>query len=109
VEFEGGPTACVEVNYLSKYPGARWAVYGEHGTLINDAAGWDRLKIFWADRGVEEHLPARQGNPAVIHSSFAQAIRGKGRPAVSPESVRRTMRLLDACLVSAREGRSVNL
>lgn len=109
IEFQDATTALIEVNYLTRYPGPRWTVLAEQGTATSEAGGWDRLKVHWGDKEIEEHLPRRQGNPATIFSSFAQAIRGKGRPVISPESVRRTMRLLDACLQSVREGKSITL
>jgi len=107
LEFQDGTTGMVEVNYMTRYPCPRWQVIGEKGTVTNEPSSWSRLKVFWCDRDIEEHLAPKAGDAGVIYSSFAQAIRGKGKPAVSPESVRRTMRLLDACLQSAREGRSV--
>jgi predicted dehydrogenase len=107
IEFDDDTSAMVEVNYLTRYPGPRWQIIAEKGTVTNDPVSWSRLKVFWGESNLEEHLSAGAGNPAVIFSSVAKAARGKGRLAVSPESCRRTMRLLDACLQSSREGRSV--
>lgn len=107
IEFEDETTGLVEVNYMSRYPLPRWQVIAEKGTLTNDPASWSRLKVFWGDRDIEEHFPPKPGDPSAIYATFAQAVRGKGRAAISPESARRTMRLLDACLLSAREGHNV--
>lgn len=110
VGFNGdGPSALVEVNYMARCPGPRWLVTGTQGTLSTDPLVRERIKFFHADRDVEEVLPKRAGDATVIFSSFAQAVRGKGKPAVSPESVRRAMRLVDAALVSAREGIAVEI
>lgn len=106
-------------------------IYGDKGSYISqgtdvqaqaifagkkptdDLAGWgfeaeDRWGILRTAAG-EERVPSAQGRYHAYYEAFVAAVRDGTPPPVTTEQAIRTLEVLDAALLSAREGRLVTL
>jgi len=80
---------------------------------VDDPAGWgyekpERWGTLRTAAG-EERIPSAQGSYQLYYEAFAAAVRDGTEPPVTPEQAIRTLEVLDAALLSAREGRTVTL
>ncbi|MGO4257760.1 Gfo/Idh/MocA family protein [Marmoricola sp. RAF53] len=113
------------INWLSPLKERVTVVTGEKGTLVADtllgdlhfhangvvATEWDQVASF---RGVTEGDSIRYAIPKpeplrVQHENFRDAINGTASDIITMREGMATVAVADACLVSAREGRSVDL
>lgn len=79
----------------------------------NDLAAWgyeqqDRWGILRTAEG-EEAIPSEQGCYHAYYQAMAEAVRTGSEPPVTTEQAIRTLEVLDAALLSAKEGRLVTL
>jgi len=79
----------------------------------DDLAGWGyEPEALWGtlrtDKG-EERVPSEQGRYHAYYEAFAAAVRDGTEPPVTSEQAIRTLEVLDAALLSAKEGRLVTL
>jgi predicted dehydrogenase len=109
VDFANGVTALVEVNYMAKYPLPRWYVVGEKGTLKQDAGTDGKVRFRSGSSDLAQDLKPVAGDPAIIYSTWRDAIAGKGKPAVEPGQVLRAVRLIDAFHRSSATKQAVRL
>lgn len=79
----------------------------------DDPAGWGyEQPELWGTlhtSGGEERIPSAQGSYHAYYEAFAAAVRDGTEPPVTPEQAIRTLEVLDAALISAKEGRMVTL
>lgn len=115
------------VNWLSPRKERQCVVTGERGSLVADTltgdltyyangtgeleSDWDALATF---RGVSEgdmvRYALQKREPlAVEHENFRDAIRGEREKIVAMKDGLQTLRVIDACLRSARERQTVSL
>jgi predicted dehydrogenase len=113
------------VNWLSPLKERLTIVTGERGALVADtlnadltfhenglvATEWDQISTF---RGVTEGNSTRFAIPKpeplrVQHEAFRDAVRGLRQDVVTMREGMRTVMVADACIVSAREGRTVSI
>ncbi len=113
------------VNWLSPLKERCTVVTGERGAFVADtlhgdltfhenglvATEWERVSSF---RGVTEGNSVRYAIPKpeplrVQHERFRDAVLGKSEEIVTMREGLATVRVADACILAAREGRTVEL
>lgn len=113
------------VNWLSPLKERATVVTGERGAFVADtlhgdlhfhengqvATQWDQVSSF---RGVSEGNSIRFAIPKpeplrVQHEAFRDAVLGKDTEIITMREGMATVRVADACLISAREGRTIEL
>jgi scyllo-inositol 2-dehydrogenase (NADP+) len=117
IDFDNGAVGLVEINTTTTRPLPRWHIDGTAGSadspfsLSFDTGEWARLDFAPADgSAVRRVTPPSPGlTESAIWGRFADAVRGKGEPAVSADSVLPTMALLDAARESSRTGQAVDI
>ena len=122
IDFSDGTAAMVEINTTTTRPLPRWHIDGTKGSASSEPSADFDTRV-WAGlvftpaptEGQEDEpqaLPIADGEgltEPMIWRQFADAVAGKGEPAVTAESVLITMRLLDAARDSARKGQAVSV
>ncbi|GAB2779781.1 Gfo/Idh/MocA family oxidoreductase [Nocardioides salsibiostraticola] len=122
---DGGVVVSHLVNWLSPLKERLTIVTGEKGAFVADtlnadltfhenglvATEWDRISTF---RGVTEGNSTRFAIPKpeplkVQHESFRDAVLGVRQQVVTMREGMRTVMVADACLISAREKRTVSI
>jgi len=124
--------AIVHAGSLVVAPSPRFVVHGRRGSWIKHgldvqeaqlasgiapgAPGWgldprhgERITVDGdgtLQRGTVDNLP---GDYRRLYARFAAAVRGEGEPEVTATQARQLMRLMDAGMASAREGRRITL
>ena len=118
IDFDSGVAGLVEINTTTSRPLPRWHVDGTAGSAFSpyspefDTGVWASLRFTPARAGESSRTfaPAPAGlSEAQIWKQFADAVRGKGEPAVKVRGVLPTMALLDAARESSRTGRAVDV
>jgi len=125
IDFDDGSTALCEINTTTTRPLPRWHVDGALGSASSphslefDTSRWADFSFSPADGSGQQTLEidgatSLIGSSAVtgqvergLWSAFASACRAEGEPAVSPQSVLLTMKLLDAARQSSSTGRAI--
>jgi predicted dehydrogenase len=132
LRFENGVGAYVETDTNTFIPLPRWQVYGADGTatitdwelngrmvvvqkrrdegLAVEAAGNGFTKTMARRRAetvTEPPLPKVESDPFALYKNFVLAAAGKAAPLVTPDSVLRTLRVIEAAFLSGRENRVV--
>lgn len=134
--FDGGLEAHVEVGTFALQKMPRWFVYGDRGTLkLDDFTGktgglskirrepgedlhFDERHVGGPSRTmapltpediVRLDIPAVEDRSLLFYRNLVGALRGTEKPAVTPESVRRTMAVIDAAFASGRRNNVVEL
>lgn len=114
IDFESGACGLVEINTTTTLPLPRWHIDGTSGSawsphsLEFDVNRWAELEFCAPGGGSHRLAQAPAGfSRTQIWDRFAEAIAGRGEPAVTAESVLPTMQLLDAARQSARTGGAV--
>ncbi|WP_110239744.1 Gfo/Idh/MocA family protein [Nocardioides gilvus] len=121
----GGTVVSHLVNWLSPLKERLTIVTGEKGTFVADtlnadltfhenglvATEWDQISTF---RGVTEGNSTRFAIPKpeplkVQHEAFRDAVRGTRQDVVTMREGMRTVMVADACILSAREERTVSI
>ncbi len=133
--FEGGPSVHVQVGTYGLRKPPRFFVVGDLGTLtiddflrgekggitvikhtidelgnviITTNAGPTRTMAPWPDECFDElPLPAADKPWTALYENLVGVLRGNEELIVTPESVRRTMQVIEAVFESARTGASV--
>ncbi len=127
-EYADGLTVNVRVdtNTFAKLP--RWIIYGRDGTAVIE--DWDlngkiilpvygsEVEIVGIEAGngftktmayrphssvTERAIPTPSPDCDAFYKNFAEAARGKEKPCVSTESVRRVLRVMELCKLSDKE------
>lgn len=117
IDFDSGAVGMVEINTTTTRPLPRWHIDGTLGSASSpfspefDLNTWAQLDFTEAAGGVHRLAKPQAAvlSETQIWEQFAAACRGEGGPAVSPESVLTTMKLLDAARESSRTGMAINL
>ena len=126
IDFDNGVAALVEINTTSMHPLERWRIDGTRGSASSphspqfDTKVWAQLTYSSApqsgpltpEMAIDQALlpVAAPGlSEAQIWDRFADAVAGRGEPAVTPRSVLCTMALLDAARESGRTGQAVDV
>ncbi len=120
VGFEDGATAVLETSSVCAIPKPRFYVAGSAGTYVKHGldpqeAAMKRGEIDAAceepatfgrfhDGKTETAIPTEPGRWRCYYENVAAALVGKAPLAVTPESVRRSIALLDAAFESGRSG-----
>lgn len=113
------------VNWLSPLKERLTVATGEKGTFVADtlhgdltfhengvvATEWDQVASF---RGVTEGNSTRFAIPKpeplmVQHQGFRDAVQGHGSDIITMREGMTTVKVADACIISAREGRTINV
>jgi predicted dehydrogenase len=121
----GGVVVSHLVNWLSPLKERLTIVTGENGAFVADtlnadltfhenglvATEWDQIATF---RGVTEGNSTRYAiskpEPLKVqHEAFRDAVRGERRDVVTMREGMRTVAVADACIQSAREGRTLSI
>jgi scyllo-inositol 2-dehydrogenase (NADP+) len=117
VDFDNGAVGMVEINTTTTLPLPRWHIDGTAGSahspysLEFDVSRWAELEFKPASGADARRLPAADVGLTEIQiwNRFADAIAGRGEPAVTVESVLPTMALLDAARDSSLSGKSISI
>ena len=117
IDFDNTAVALVEINTTTTLPLPRWHIDGTAGSahspysLDFDVNRWAELEFKPATGALAHRLPAaaRGLTETQIWNRFADAIAGRGEPAVTVESVLPTMALLDAARESSRSGHAISV
>jgi scyllo-inositol 2-dehydrogenase (NADP+) len=115
IDFDNGAVGLVEINTTTTLPLPRWHVDGTAGSghsphsLEFDVGRWAELEFRPSTGAAAHRLPAAEAGLSEIQiwDRFADAIAGRGEPAVPVESVLITTALLDAARESSRSGYAV--
>ena len=108
LEHESGALSTVNASYASASENYVMNIYGKEASAFYDLHGGLRL----VKRGVDKAEPVRfEKNDTFVDEldEFADAVRGKGVPETGGEYATRSLGVIRAGLVSAREGRRVQL
>lgn len=128
-----GFAAILKCSYLVKEPGPRYIIHGEYGTFqkygidpqeelmkagqLPKGEDWGKEDpefwgtLFYVEDGeeVEELIESIPGNYSVFYNNVYEAIRKDTELLVKPEETVAVLKILEACLLSNREKRSVFL
>jgi scyllo-inositol 2-dehydrogenase (NADP+) len=115
IDFDSGAVGLVEINTTTTLPLPRWHIDGTAGSAYSpyslefDVNRWAELEFKPSTGAAAHRLPAANAGLSEIQiwNRFADAIAGRGEPAVTVESVLPTMALLDAARESSRSGHAV--
>lgn len=132
LEYEGF-AALLKCSYLVKDPGPRYSIYGEYGTFYKSGIdpqeemlkaghlpseeGWGTEPeeewgtLFYEEDGedVEELVETLPGNYNIFYNSVYESIRNGAELPVKPEEAVDVLKILEACLLSNKEKRTVEL
>lgn len=126
IDFDNGVAGLCEINTTTTLPLDRWRLDGARGSAVSphsaafDTHAWAKLSYTPAPETgpVTADIPNSVidlpiADPGLtetqIWEHFADAVRGKGPPAVQVKSVLCTMALLDAARESSRTGKAVEV
>lgn len=128
-----GFAAILKCSYLVKEPGPRYTIHGEFGTFQKfgidpqealmkagnlpdgDELGKEEPEfwgtLFYEENGeeVEELVETIPGNYSIFYDNLYEVIRHKAELLVKPEETLVVLKILEACLLSNREKRTVFL
>lgn len=128
-----GFAALLKCSYLVKEEGPRYTIHGEYGTFFKSGidpqedmlkAGhlpneenwgtepseeWGTLYYTKDDEEVEELVETIPGDYSIFYNNLAKAIRNGEDLLVKPEETRDVLKILEACLKSNAERRTVDL
>ncbi|MCC7262202.1 MAG: Gfo/Idh/MocA family oxidoreductase [Candidatus Latescibacteria bacterium] len=127
LSFASGVEVQICTSSLARRPRPRWYVMGTKGTLIKEGvdpqeramiagqidaareepAQYPRLWVETAGRSSEVVLEPVPGRWRSYYENIAEAINDPAKLAVTPESVRRVMALIEAARASAASGQAV--
>jgi len=130
LEYDGF-AALLKCSYLVKDPGPRYTIHGEYGTFykygidpqeemlkagnLPDLENWGReepenwgtLVYEENNEEVEELVETLPGDYSIFYENVYEAIRNGTELAVKPEQAAEVLKILEACLLSNREKRTV--
>jgi predicted dehydrogenase len=125
--------ALLKCSYLVKKPGPRYIIHGEYGTFYKSGidsqeellkagnlpvgenwgteppAEWGTLFYEKDGKDFEEVIETLQGNYNIFYNNVFDAIRNGAELFVKPEEAAEVLKILEACLKSNREKRTVLL
>jgi len=128
-----GFAAILKCSYLVKDPGPRYTIHGEYGTFykygidnqealmkagnlpqgedwgLEDPEFWGTLVYEENGEDVEELVETVPGNYNLFYDNLFDAVRNGKELAVKPEEALEVLKILEACLLSNREKRTVFL
>jgi len=128
-----GFAAVLKCSYLVKEPGPRYIIHGEYGTFqkfgidpqeelmkaghLPKGEDWGREDpefwgtLFYEENGeeVEELVETIPGNYSIFYDNLYEAIRNNAELLVKPDETLEVLKILEACLLSNREHRTVFL
>jgi len=128
-----GFAAIIKCSYLVKNPGPRYTIHGEYGTFyksgidpqeerlkqghLPNEEGWGTEPpenwgtLFYEEEGedIEELVETIPGDYNIFYNNVYDAIRNKTELFVKPEETIDVLKILEACLVSNKEKRTVSL
>ncbi|MBI2505284.1 MAG: Gfo/Idh/MocA family oxidoreductase [Candidatus Latescibacteria bacterium] len=127
LSFANGVEVQVTTSSLARRPKPRWYVMGTKGTLVKEGldpqeramvagqidaareepAQYPRLWVETAGRSSEVMLETLPGRWRSFYENIAQALEDRSKLAVTPESARRVMALIEAARASAASGQTV--
>ena len=132
LEYEGF-AALLKCSYLVKSEGPRYIIHGEYGSFyktgidpqeeelkagklpVGDDWGTEAPEfwgtLFYEEEGVdyEELVETIPGNYNIFYSNLYEAIRNKAELLVNAEDSAEVLKILEACLLSNREKRTIPL
>lgn len=132
LQYEGF-AALLKCSYLVKEEGPRYTIHGEYGSFFKSGidpqeemlkAGhlpneenwgaelpeeWGTLFYVENEETVEELIETIPGDYTVFYDNLADAIRNEAELLVKPEETLDVLNILEACLQSNFEGRTINL
>ncbi|WP_167607380.1 Gfo/Idh/MocA family oxidoreductase [Maribellus sediminis] len=125
--------ALLKCSYLVKDPGPRYTIHGEYGTFykygidpqeetlkagnLPEGEDWGREEpelwgtLVYEEDGedVEELIETIPGNYNMFYDNIFEAIRNKAELLVKPKEAAKVLKILEACLLSNREKRTIIL
>ena len=128
-----GFAALLKCSYLVKDPGPRYTIHGEYGTFqkygtdpqeamlkagnlpiggdwgAEDPDFWGTLVYEENGEEVEELVESINGNYSVFYDNVYDVIRNKAKLLVKPEETLEVLKIMEACLLSNREKRTIFL
>jgi len=128
-----GFSALVKCSYLVKNPGPRYTIHGEYGTFykwgidpqeellksgkLPEGDDWGKESpddwgtLVYEENGedVEELVETLPGNYNIFYNNLYEAIRNGAELLVKPEETIGVLKILEACLLSNKEKRTVEL
>jgi predicted dehydrogenase len=115
----GERRAILQLGMLAAGGGARFLAHGTHGSAMKPQllagmrpgdAEWgvdpDDLQVFGGD-GMTQQCPAPRGDQSRYYAAIGDALLGGGKNPVPPTQAVAVMAVLEAAVISAREGRIV--
>ncbi len=132
MEYEGF-TALLKCSYLVKNPGPRYSIYGEYGTFhkwgidpqeellkngnLPQGDNWGKeTKAEWGtllyEKDGQDHIEKIEtipGNYNIFYNNVFDVLRNGAELLVKPEEALEVLKILEACLKSNNEKRTVNL
>jgi len=127
LSFANGVEVQITTSSLARRPRPRWYVMGTKGTLVKegvdpqeramvagqidaareDPAQYPRLWVETAGRSSEVVLETLPGRWRSYYENIAEAVQDRDKLAVTPQSVRRVMAVIEAARASAASGQAV--
>ena len=127
LSFANGVEVQISTSSLARRPRPRWYVMGTKGTLVKEGldpqeramvagqidaareepAQYPRLWVETAGRSSEIVLEPLPGRWRSFYENIAEVLQDRSKLAVTPESVRRVMALIEAARTSAASGQAV--
>ena len=107
VRFAGGAVADIQISSLARAPRPRWRILGTLGAILHE--GGDTLHVSTEVKGIaaEMHVKAKEPGWAAYYNNIAEHLL-RGRPlAVTPESARRVIAIMEAAERSASSHQAV--
>jgi predicted dehydrogenase len=108
MEHESGALSTLNASYASASEYYLMNVYGKDATACYDLHNGLRLLRRGEDRPVPVPAPANDTFAEELEE-FAAACRGQGKPEVGGEAATRSLAVVRAGILSAREGRKVDV
>jgi predicted dehydrogenase len=127
----GGVHSHLSASKLNRLAAKEYLVYGEHGSFASSGTDVQAEAVFAGKRPVDdlstwgyedealwgvlrtsvatEKVPSAQGRYHAYYEAFARAVAEGGSPPVTAADAIRTLAVLDACRISAAEGRVVSI
>jgi len=109
IRFASGAVANLQMSSLARAEKPRWRILGTEGAIVFPGAAPETLRVYTTLNGLtaETEVKQMQSDWSAYYRNIASHLR-KGEPlAVTPESARRVISVMEAAERSARSGRPV--
>ncbi len=110
IRFQSGATAELQMSTINRGPRPKWRILGTEGAIILPGSAPNTLRLYTALDGLASEADVKykpaENWPAYYNNIAAHLLKGEAL-AVTAESARRAISVLDAAEQSARTGKAV--